>query len=52
MTEETGIRLTPAEQKSRRARNIAIALGLVSLVVIFYVVTLVRLGGNVASRVI
>jgi len=40
------------DQKKRRRRSIAIALILVSLVVLFYVITIVRLGGNVADRAI
>lgn len=47
---DDGIRLTPEQQKSRRQRSIAIAAILVGLVVLFYLVTIVRLGGNVASR--
>lgn len=34
----------------RRRRSIAIALVLVGLVVLFYITTIVRLGGDVASR--
>ena len=37
-------------QRRRRSRSIAIALALAALVVIFYVATLVRLGGNVLNR--
>jgi cell division protein FtsB len=37
-------------KRRRRARSIAIALALVALVVIFYVATIVWLGGNVATR--
>jgi hypothetical protein len=36
--------------KARRARNIAIALGLVAFVVIVYVVSIVRMGASVAAR--
>jgi hypothetical protein len=36
--------------RRRRARSIAIALALVALVVMFYVATIVRLGGNVFNR--
>jgi hypothetical protein len=36
--------------KARRGRNIAIAVGLVAFVVLVFVVTLVRLGANVATR--
>jgi t-SNARE complex subunit (syntaxin) len=39
-----------AAAKARRARNIAIALGLVAFVVLVYIVTIVRLGSNVANR--
>jgi anti-sigma-K factor RskA len=37
-------------ERRRRTRSIAIALALVALVVVFYVATLVRLGGNVLNR--
>lgn len=37
-------------QRRRRMRSIAIALALAALVVVFYVATLVRLGGNVLNR--
>jgi len=37
-------------QRRRRTRSIAIALALLALVVIFYVATIVWLGGNVATR--
>jgi ferric-dicitrate binding protein FerR (iron transport regulator) len=36
--------------RRRRMRSIAIALALAGLVVLFYVATLVRLGGNVFNR--
>jgi hypothetical protein len=39
-----------AALKARRGRNIALALGLVLFVILIFVVTLVRLGGNVANR--
>jgi hypothetical protein len=39
-----------AEQKARRGRNIALAVGLVLFVILVFVVTIVRLGGNVANR--
>ena len=37
-------------ERRRRMRSVAIALALVALVVVFYVATLVRLGGNVLNR--
>jgi hypothetical protein len=41
--------LTPEQQRTRRARSIAIALALGVLVVLFYVVTLVK-GPAVLNR--
>jgi hypothetical protein len=37
-------------ERRRRMRSIAIALALGALVVIFYIATMVRLGGNVFNR--
>jgi hypothetical protein len=37
-------------QRRRKMRSIAIALALGGLVVLFYVATLVRLGGHVMNR--
>ena len=37
-------------ERRRRMRSIAIALALIALVVVFYVATIVWLGGNVAMR--
>jgi hypothetical protein len=39
--------LTPEQEKSRRARNIAIAVALAAFMLLFYVVTIVKLGGAV-----
>jgi hypothetical protein len=47
---ETGIRLTQAQLRARRARSIAIALALGAFVIVIFVVTLVKLGGNVLTR--
>jgi hypothetical protein len=38
--------LTPEEKRQRRARSIALALALGALVVLFYVVTIAKLGAN------
>ena len=38
------------EEKARNGRNIALGLGLAAFVVIVFIVTLVRLGGNVLDR--
>jgi hypothetical protein len=43
-----GVRLTAAQQKRRRARSVAIALALFAFVVVFYVVTIAKIGGNIA----
>jgi hypothetical protein len=42
--------LTPAQQKSRRARNLAIGLALGLFALLFYVVTIVKLGPGVLNR--
>ena len=42
--------LTPAEAKARRRRSVALAIVLALLVVLFFVTTIVRLGGNVLER--
>ena len=47
---EGPIILTEQEKRRQRTRSIAIALALAALVVIFYIVTIVRLGGNVLNR--
>ena len=36
--------------RARRGRNLAIALGLVGFVVLVYLVTVFRMGGNVLDR--
>ncbi len=45
-----GIRLTPQQEKSRRQRNVAIGLAIGFFVVLFYVVTIVKLGPAVLDR--
>ena len=37
-------------QRQQRRRSIAIALTLIGMVVLFYVATIVRMGGNVLNR--
>ncbi len=39
-----------AAARARRGRNLAIALGLVGFVVLVYLVTVFRMGGNVLDR--
>ncbi len=42
--------LTPEQIKSRRQRNVAIGLAVGILVLLFYAVTIVKLGPNVLNR--
>jgi hypothetical protein len=42
--------LTEEERRRQRIRSIAIACGLVFLAILFFLVTLVRLGANVGTR--
>ncbi len=42
--------LTPEEQRKRSQRNYAIAGVLLALVVLIFVVTIAKIGGNIASR--
>jgi thiol:disulfide interchange protein len=41
---DDGIVLTEEQKRRRRARNIAIALALVALVVLFYALTITKVG--------
>jgi hypothetical protein len=47
---EEGIRLTEQQLRARRNRSVAIALALGAFVVVIFLVTLVKLGGNVLTR--
>jgi hypothetical protein len=42
--------LTPEELRKRNQRNWALASVLIAFVVLIFVVTIVKLGGNVANR--
>ncbi len=46
----TGLVLTEEQQRRRRARNVAIGVALFVLVVLFYLLTVFKMGGNVANR--
>lgn len=48
--ENAPVVLTAEEKRRQRVRSIAIAFALAGLVVLFYLVTIVRLGGNVFNR--
>ncbi|WP_419319737.1 hypothetical protein ACN2C7_02930 [Caulobacter sp. ErkDOM-E] len=39
-----------AAARARKGRNIALGLGLLAFVILMFVVTIVRLGANVANR--
>ncbi len=43
-------RLTPEQARGRRSRNIAIALGISFLVLLFYLVTIAKLGPGVLNK--
>jgi hypothetical protein len=47
---EDGVRLTEQQLRARRSRSIAIALALGAFVVVIFLVTIVKLGGNVLTR--
>mgnify|MGYP005867149223 FL=1 len=49
MTED-GIKLTDEQLKRRKARSLAIGLSLAGLVVLFYLVTWLKLGAVVLQR--
>jgi hypothetical protein len=48
--DQDGIRLTAEQRRRRKTRSIAIALVLAGLVVLFYVVTIVKLGPGILDR--
>jgi hypothetical protein len=47
---ENGVVLTDEQKRRRRARSIAIGLALGALAILFYVVTIVKLGPGVLNR--
>ncbi|MFL9824492.1 hypothetical protein [Rhodoplanes sp. SY1] len=47
---DDGIVLSAEQKRRQRARSVAIALVLAGLVLLFYVVTLVKLGPGVMNR--
>ena len=48
--EDEGIVLTEEQKRRRRARSIAIALSLGALMLLFYLVTILKLGPGVLNR--
>jgi predicted nucleic acid-binding Zn ribbon protein len=47
---DDGIRLTDDQKRRQRKRSLAIGLVLAALVVLFYVITLVKMGPGVFNR--
>lgn len=47
---DSGIVLTPEQKKSRRQRNVAIGVAIGFFVLLFYVVTIAKLGPGVLNR--
>lgn len=47
---DEGVSLTPDERRRQRMRNVAIGVVLGALFVLFYVLTIARLGSNVFNR--
>ncbi|HMN85714.1 MAG TPA: hypothetical protein PKA74_06975 [Bauldia sp.] len=49
---QTDAPLVPTKEQlaRRRSRSVALAVALGALVVLFYLVTIVKIGGNIASR--
>ena len=48
--EPAGVALSPAQQRSRRARNVAIGIAVGLLVVLVYALTIAKLGSHVGDR--
>ena len=48
--DDGGIVLSPAQQRSRRARNVAIGIAVGLLVLLVYALTIAKLGGRVGDR--
>lgn len=42
--------MTPEEEKKRKQRNAAIALGLAAFIVLVFLVTIFRIGGDIVAR--
>lgn len=40
------VKLSDAQKKSRRGRNIALGVLLAGLVVLFYIITIIKIGGH------
>ncbi len=49
-TKETGVVLTEEEIRKRRSRSLALAWALGALAILFFVVTIAKIGGNIVNR--
>ena len=49
-TSDGGVVLTPAQARNRRLRNIAIGVSVGATAVLFYALTIVKLGGRVFAQ--
>lgn len=47
---ETGVVLTEEEVRRRRSRSLALAWVLGGLAILFFVVTIAKIGGNIVNR--
>lgn len=47
---QVGYALTPAEKRSRKLRNVALAVVIGSLAVLFYVMTIAKMGAGFFTR--
>lgn len=50
MADDEGIRLSEEERRRRRRRSIAIGLALAGVVLLFYVLTIVKMGPEILNR--
>jgi hypothetical protein len=52
LNKSDGVVLTPQQQRSRRARNVAIGIAVALLVALVYALTIAKLGSHVGDRAI
>jgi accessory gene regulator protein AgrB len=53
MTEQKPVVVfSPEDMKRRKKRALIMALGLVALIILFFITTLVKLGAGIADRII
>jgi hypothetical protein len=49
-TESKGIRLSETEKAVQRRRNVAIGIGVAAIVLLFYVITIFKMGPAIMNR--